>query len=232
MKVLGYSERGIITSLVFNIGHDKELMGKFINSMNLNESFQLYNPKEYTVLLEQSFSRFGDADLVIIIQYENPKDNKVLFIEGKVNTSNGNWNIQRQYDKYIKHKKDKIKPKDYWSNLFSQLYLKKVLIDNWEDVYTNDKFVLNTDYLGTRKIGKNNVVKKALKLIECKKNNAYYIGLIPTKKVDFIHFKGELDFAMNYVLWETVHDFCKNEEKLKNVLDIFSFNKGQIYKED
>lgn len=52
MKILGYSERGIINSLIFSIGEDKELMSKFINKITVHESFKLGNPKRYTVLLE------------------------------------------------------------------------------------------------------------------------------------------------------------------------------------
>jgi hypothetical protein len=232
MKILGYSERGIINSLLFTIGDDKELMSKFINLMNLPEPFQLGNPIDYTVLLEQSFSRFGDSDLVIIIHYEKPLDNKVLFIEGKVKTSNGSWNIQSQYDKYIKHKFKKDKTKDYWSNLFSQLYLKKLLIDNWNNIAYVENFEINSDLLGNRKIGSNKVVLEAFKLIKCDKKNAFYIGLIPTRETEFKNFKGIMDFEMSFLLWKKVHDFCKREEKLKNVMDIFEYNKGQIYKED
>lgn len=232
MRILGYSERGIINSLLYTIGDDKELMSKFINLMNLREPFHLGNPKDYTVLLEQSFSRFGDADLVIIIHYENPEENKVLFIEGKVKTSNGSWNIVSQYNKYINYKNDTIKPKDYWSNLFSQLYLKKVLIDNWNNIADIENFEIDTDYLGNRKIGNNKVVLEAFKLIECDKKNVYYIGLVPTRETEFKNFKGIIDFEMSFLLWENVHDFCKKEIKLNDVLEIFSYNKGQIYKED
>lgn len=232
MKILGYSERGIINSLIYTVGDDKELMSKFINLMDLHEPFQLGSPKDYTVLLEQSFSRFGDADLVIIIHYEDQEDNKVLFIEGKVKTSNGSWNIQSQYNKYVKYKNEKIKPKEYWSNLFSQLYLKKLLIDNWNNIAYVENFEIDTDYLGQRKIGSNKVVLEAFKLIKCNKKNAFYVGLIPTRSEDFTKFKGVLDFKMNFVSWEKVHDFCKTEKKLNDVLEIFKYNKGQIYKED
>ena len=82
MEILGYSERGIINSLIFNIGGKKELMNRFIELIALPAPFELGQPTDYTILLEQSFSDFGDADLVIIIHYEKPKLNKVLFVEG------------------------------------------------------------------------------------------------------------------------------------------------------
>lgn len=234
MKILGYSERGIINSLIFNIGDDKDLMSKFIGLIDFPKTFELGSPKDYTILLEQSFSRFGDADLVILIHYEKAEDKKVLFIEGKVKTSNGNWNIQSQFDKYIDPIKDvnKMKHKNYWSNLFSQLYLKNLLIERWDDINNDNKFVIDTPFLGQRKIGTNRIVLNAFNLIKCTKNKAHYIGLIPTSKVDLDNFKGKLDFDMHFLLWEKVHDFCKKEEKLKDVLEIFEYNKGQIYKYD
>jgi len=232
MKILGYSERGIINSLLFNIGGDKELMDEFIGLIKIPEIEKLKDSaKDYTVLLEQSFSRFGDADLVVIIHYEKPEDNKVLFIEGKVKTSNSSWNIQSQFKKYIEFKGDekKIKPKNYWSNLFSQLYLKKLLIENWDKVKNIESFVVKSDYVGERKIGTNKVVLAALEIIRCDKKNAYFVGLIPTRQKEFDKFHNKVDFEMSFLLWETVHDFCRKKEKLKDVLEIFKYNDRQIY---
>ena len=75
MKILGYSERGIINSLIFCIveSKDKELMNKFIELIKIPELTVLGEPNDYTILLEQSFSGFGDADLVIIMEYDMRK---------------------------------------------------------------------------------------------------------------------------------------------------------------
>ena len=237
MKILGYSERGIINSLIFSIGENKELMDKFIAKINLPKPFELGNPKRYTILLEQSFSDFGDADLVIIIHYkdkevEKAEDKKVLFIEGKVNTSLSSWNINKHYDNYL----DGVKFDGYSSNLFYQLYFKKQLIDNWSDINTNieNKEFKTESKFRDRKIGNNPIVHKAFKMIEC--SQAYYIGLIPTRQDAFKDFKGNLDFDMHYLLWETVEKFCDdNIEKypsLEKVLEIFVYNDEQIYKRD
>lgn len=230
MKILGYSERGIINSLIFAIGDDKKLMAEFIELIKIPNLKTLENPisTDYTILLEQSFSRFGDADLVIIIHYEKPEDDKVLFIEGKVKTSGKSWNIQTQYKNHIEPKNDKkkIKPKNYWSNLFSQLYLKKLLIENWDNIKNDDKFEIETDFLGKRKIGNNTVVLKAFELIKCKQ--AFYVGLIPSTSDEIKDFKKKDETGYNYISWEAVHEFCK-EHKLKKVLKIFKYNKGQIF---
>lgn len=248
MKILGYSERGIINSLIFSIGDDIELMNAFIDLIKIREIKELKSTvKDYTILLEQSFSRFGDADLVIIIEYENPEDNKVLFIEGKVKTSQSNWIIQSQFDKYTK--KDRYN--GYSSNLFFQLHLKKLLFDNCKK-YEFEKGIIEPKFEDFRKIGENKVVLKALKKIKkCKE--AYYIGLIPSTKgeiKDFKNTKNDLsdfidndDLRLHFISWKKVEKFCKKHNnpeskkelihpKLNKVLKIFKYNKGQIYKRD
>ena len=231
MKILGYSERGIINSLIFSIGEDKELMSKFINTITLQESFKLGNPKRYTVLLEQSFSDFGDADLVIIIHYEDEKveqakDKVVLFIEGKVKTSGSNWVVKTQFDKYLQKKEYK----GYSSNLFYQLYFKKQLVDNWAAIKQNklDGKKNGIDsFFRSRKIGNNPIVEKAFSLIECKE--AYYIGIVPTLQADLDTFNEKVDYDMSFLSWEKVEEFCQQNE-LTKVLEIFDYNGEQIYK--
>lgn len=234
IKILGYSERGIINSLIFEIGEDIELMSDFIGYIDLPISFKLEKPTKYTVLLEQSFSRFGDADLIIIIHYEKPEQKKVLFIEGKVKTSQGNWKIQTHFDKYIDEVQYEKKEKynGYSSNLFFQLYLKKLLIE-YRVACKNVNIlqgILEPKFGDIRKIGNNKVVLKAFNLIECKKENAYYVALIPTLHEDIKKFKGKADYDISFLSWETVHNFCKNnKKKLNKVLEIFEYNEGQIY---
>ncbi|RBN49348.1 hypothetical protein [Flavobacterium psychrolimnae] len=241
MKILGYSERGIINSLIFSIGEDKELMGEFINKITLNEPFNLGKPDRYTVLLEQSFSDFGDADLVIIIHYKDEKiekadDKIVLFIEGKVKTSGSNWIIKTQFDKYFQKKEYK----GYSSNLFYQLYFKKQLIDNWPEIkkqIEKDKIDKKGEkleiksFFRNRKIGNNPIVEKAFNLIECKE--AYYIGIIPTLQEDINKFNDKIDFEMSFLSWEKVEEFCEeNKSKhpsLEKVIEIFDYNDKQIY---
>jgi len=243
MKILGYSERGIINSLLFNIGDDMELMGKFIGLMDLPEAFELGNPIDYTVLLEQSFSEFGDADLVIIIHYkyyedlkdEKPEDKKVLFIEGKVKTSNSNWIINTQFNKYIDKEQyiKKEKYSGYSSNLFFQLHLKKLMFDKWREIKENG-LVEEPKFEEHRKIGGNKIVLKAFELINCKES--YYIGIIPTKHNDINTFEGKIDLDLNFLSWEKVEKFCEDKKleypNLEKVIEIFEYNDEQIYKRD
>lgn len=223
MKILGYSERGIINSLIFNIGNDKTLLTKFIELINIQDLNQLKKPKDFTILLEQSFSRFGDADLVIIIEYEKPLNKKiVLFIEGKVKTiQSKKWSLTKQYNNFIREEKYN----SYSSNLFFQLNLKKLLIDNWLEIDKNKG--INDPYFNDfRKIGDNAIVKKAFNMVACDK--AYYIGIIPSSENDINDFSVKNNEEFHYLSWEKVENFCKTNG-LNEVLTMFEYNRGQIY---
>lgn len=219
--IYGYSERGIINSLIFTIGErKKELLTEFIKLIELPRKIEIGEPDNYEILLEQSFSEFGDSDLVIIANYKNPSDKKVLFFEGKVKTEKKNWFISKQYEKYINGEK---KPSST-SNLFFQLKSKELLIKYLNGIIDTDKYGLN------RKLGDNEIVLKATKMINLA-YQYYYIGIIPNTEVqikDFLDkgYKGELPIKL--LAWETVERFCK-ENNLQKVIDMFTFNKGQIY---
>lgn len=234
MKILGYSERGIINSLIFSIGEDKVLMDAFVMEIGINKLFESEQPKDYEILLEQSFSGFGDSDLIIIIEYKSHK--KVLFIEGKVKTFNArSWSLKKQYGKY-----EKGKYPGYSSNLFYQLYLKSLLFKNlknleweigknsYEYKVTNFKDVIANCGVRDRKIGGNEIVWKALKKIAAC-DEAFYVGLVPSSKLDNEVFNGELDYQIHFMSWDTAYAFCV-KNKLNKVLEIFQYNEGQIYK--
>lgn len=239
MAIYGYSERGIINSIIFSIGDNVQLMTNFISSMDIPSLLENKVPIGYDILLEQSFSRFGSADLVIIIKYDNePKHNKVLFIEGKVKTSQKTyWNLKNQYEEFEKRNPKKS------SNLFFQLHLKKILFNNAEVIDTalkaKEEVVIKEKWYRTeRKIGKNTIVAKAFDMINC--SEAFYIGIIPSSVDDIEGFskknkKSKDDPIVEHihlVSWHTVQDFCKLEKHqnlFANVKLNFEYNENQIF---
>jgi len=153
MKILGYSERGLINSLIFNIGENKELMDKFIRLITFPTVIEIGEPHNYEILIEQSFSEFGNADLVIVVHYNNPTNKKVLFIEGKVKTVQAKtWSLKSQFDKFI----DINKTAGYSSNLFFQLKSKELLVGTLNGNHQPDK------YGKQRKLGSNDIVMKSI----------------------------------------------------------------------
>ena len=222
MKILGYSERGIINSLIFEIGGDKALMDGFVKEIGIEGLFKPEQPKDYEILLEQSFSGFGDADLIVIIEYESCK--KVLFIEGKVKTSQRkHWSLHKQFNKY----NEKKKYNGYSSNLFFQLYLKRLLMKKKDTIKNNRKSKIIGRFR-ERKIGENEIVWKAFKKL-LKIEKAYYVGLIPSTNKEIYDFEKVNNTGLHFLAWETIHKFCKDNEKLEKVVKIFDYNDGQIY---
>ena len=221
MAIYGYSERGIINSLLFSIGNDASLMYEFIRLIKIPTLFEQGKPKSYDILLEQSFSQFGDADLVIIMHYENNQKSKVLFIEGKVKTyQKKHWSVQKQYEEFITLDKSKKNT----SNLFFQLHLKKLLIDNAEKI-NNNEIVEEPWYKTQRSIGKNDIVKNAFNKV--KNCDAYYIGLIPSTQNEINDFvkrytkpdKVTILNSMHVLSWHLVKKFCEKKNYEKNFLN-------------
>jgi len=223
MKILGYSERGIINSLMYNIGEDKYLLKEFIKLISIPNNIKIGEPIDYEILLEQSFSRFGDSDLIIILHYNEPKDNIILFFEAKVKTSQGKWTLTNEFKQYSTNSRYK----GHASNLFYQLYLKELL---FEKLSKNPPNNIIADKLGvSRKIGENKVVLKAFNKTIGKQ--AYYIGIIPQTDLEINNFIKTNNYISNnyyFVPWEAIHRYCK-DNNLQKVLEVFNFNEGQIF---
>jgi len=226
MKIYGYSERGMINSLMYRIGEDEELLKAFIKLISLPKSIDVEDANNFEIIIEQSLSQFGDADLIIIANYAN-NDKKVLFFEAKVKTSQGNWIIGNQFAKFT----DKGKYNGYASNLFYQLRLKKILVNKLKGVEEPNMIEEG------KSVGKNKIVNKTVEKIG-EGTSHYYIGIIPTMDDEI---KAFLDNSKNkksleekcgkklyFLSWKAIEDFCKNK-KLQKVLEMFKYNEGQIY---
>lgn len=60
------------------MGEDKRLMDEFIDLIGI-PALKEVQAKDYPILLQQSFSRFDDPDLIIIAEHENPKHRKFFY---------------------------------------------------------------------------------------------------------------------------------------------------------
>jgi hypothetical protein len=137
-KVTGYSERGVINSLIYNIFYSKNNLEKikiFLSMIclpnlgNIQNNIRISdfsNVNKVEILIEQSFSDFGDCDLVILVEknINSEKVKQAIFVEAKVKTyrvsRSSSWSIAKEYDKF-KNKNT--------SSLFFQLYSKMQLIE-------------------------------------------------------------------------------------------------------
>ncbi len=220
MQIYGYSERGMINSIIYSMNENQilRLIKKIAGYKNEESHYE-----SVIILIEQSLSDFGDADLIVVYNVDGMKH--VVFVEAKVKTyGTKTWSIENEYNKFNNIEKNN------GSNIFRQLSLKKALIENishvkdrveisQEKIYRNKK---------NRRIGGNGIVLKALDLIK-DASNYHFIGLVPAKReeIENLIIKSEEKF-IRLIPWSEIEAFAE-EEKLLNVIENFKYNYGQIY---
>jgi len=183
MEIIGYSERGLINSLFYEIKYSKNSLKLFNEFMSLI-SFPRFNNidfliKDITIFIEQSFSDFGDADAVFLIDNNGRKQS--VFIEAKVKTFHRrSWSIEKEFKNFYEGiKQDKVSS----SNLFTQLYHKLRLIRALKNggTLSLQKGISfpQCSSRNIRKIGNNKVVLRAVKRLEQYCNDEFFVALVP-----------------------------------------------------
>jgi len=259
VKVYGYSERGIFNSIIYYLDSKQqeqpELIGKFLNELGVEGYIGGYH---FTFLNEQSFSDFGDSDLTIIAEQIQTKKKTVIFIEGKVKTYDGKYDLETEFEKINKdelYAKDVEKrPNGFSSNIFIQLYYKYLLqrvinskvsvTENMNtktaDLDLNEIFMRKNNKgkpVVNRSIGKNGIVIKACK--EIKNAEYFYVALLPKKEIreklrdKYNEIKPKLTTQMETknvicAYWGDIEDFFIRKNA-KEVNENFTYNEGQIY---
>lgn len=209
------------------------------------------------ILIEHSFSDFGDVDILMLIN--SIKEKFAFFIEAKVKTfSKKEWSLKDEYKDFlafIKTGHEKIEKNKYGtSNLFTQLYFKQRLCYELAkpDGFENLKKGINISYFNKsgknpRKIGANEVVHRATKKLSEYSQNAFFVCLIPNQKQSLGLLSppltdleensqaatyGKLE-ALNtkkwgQITWHKIRSFCK-KHKFQETLKVFDWNKNQVY---
>jgi hypothetical protein len=235
MGIIGYSERGIVNSIAYFLDTNSQYTYNFINILGISLPNIEY---KYTFLIEQSFSDFGDSDLIIIID-DNKNDKKIIvFIECKIKTYQGTFQIISEFNKINNALKISKKTHGISSNLFVQLYYKHLLIktdgNSAKDTSVNTIFKKHNN--NPRILGSNRIVLKAFDKIK-KASDYYYVAITPRaqnemdniefrKKIKSLNLMPEKNVYLCY--WDNVKTFFDkiNADKVKN---IFEYNDGQIY---
>ena len=244
MEILGYSERGLINSLCYELKYSPDNLQLLNNLLSLvsfpyrTVNFQISEAK---ILIEQSFSDFGDADLVLLVN--NIKSKQVIFIEAKVKTyQRVCWNIFEEFEEFKEGiEKDKVSS----SNLFVQLYHKVRLVKTLQtggikQLQTGVQFPRCSSKIH-RKIGNNQVVLNAINQLKDYYNEALFIALLPENDSNLRNFyngtlkdydpEGFQEWVIRdwgYISWIRVEEFCKRNS-LEGILKNFKWNEGQIY---
>lgn len=269
MQVLGYSERGVINSFFYEMAYThKGAFQEFLNliqpMINTNEQseaskfpeFELKTDTKPTIIIEPSFSEFGDADAVIMFKDEK-KGNTVLFVEAKV-CAEKPWDFSKDVLRKFElgvvaifNKKNKLEsshlPKGFTSTLLIQLYHKFGMMCKLDR--TNDAKLEISPNFGRidwkRSIGKNQTVLEVYKKItdhinkEC--NNVYYIGIVPSGtglplnpiqpsfKTATTLDKSFTCFQerLGYITWQKIYDnIVKNN--MPNTDEVFKLNQAAV----
>jgi len=263
MEILGYSERGIINALFYDILNSPTpttLISDLLNlTIFINKKEEVeFNISECKVLIEQSFSDFGDSDVLLLV--ENSGKKQAIFLEAKVKTYSGKWDIVKEFTKFkdLKGKDrngNKIIPT---SNLFTQLYFKNRLFlelgkKNRNGLDLGIKF--NNTTKSPRKIGKNEIVQKAVDHLSEYIDESFYLGIIPNTQAEiktfikkcFIPSQSKLKTNLTawnktnwgFLTWEDIETFLtwenrkkekkrkKRKKSLNSTCKVFDFNKDK-----
>ncbi len=247
MKMLGYSERGILNALLYEIryaGNGDTLLAQLISRAAFPFTDDKPPSGATTILVEQSFSDFGDADAVILIK--SNAGNCAIFVEAKVKGYGG---LPKAFEKFGNGVKAGYMPRGFSSNIFTQIYHKQQIVKHGIEKLQQGVDFPNWSFTKKRqerrntkrKIGKNKVVREATGKIKESCDSTFYLMLIPDAdhRVEEF-FNGTLRDAhlpdvpnwdcsrYGYLTWRQVEAFCE-KNKLNDTLAVFGHNRGQIY---
>jgi len=246
VKLFGYSERGMFNALCDDITYSDEplsVLGSLLSLIqfpNAEAAPDWSSLVSATVIVEQSFSDFGDLDLLILLDHAEGKKQAVL-VEGKVHTDTSSpkslstrW---REFQEYLAGNKEKKE------NLFVQLYRKMRLMRQLSEPANT----LSGDAVANQyRLGANQVVKRAADLLAKYRANPWYVALVPDSQGESARFFGTLpDFSpdsgrlpdwnsrrIGFVTWEQVQAMSRQAPSLwRRTESSFEWNKGQIYRE-
>ena len=172
LDVLGYSERGMVNALVYEMKYSEDGLERLRHVLGLCvfDPPRQWSPlKHAKIYIEQSFSGFGDLDLLILFQEQTDK-NHALFLEAKVKTAGRvRWNIGDEWQKFKDLAADRLSD----SNLFIQLYRKVQLARRLRE---GRQQLPEADDLS---LGSNPVVRRATEDLAAYCGNAWFVALVP-----------------------------------------------------
>jgi len=243
MEVLGYSERGVVGSLFYEMRERKtpEFVAELLSLASFPYRDVAFDVRSAKVFIGQSFSDFGTADALLLV--ENGGIKQAIFIEAKVKTDGkALWTVVKEFDAFRKGVEE-VKVSS--SNLFTQLYHKVRLVKALQagGIKKLDSGVCFPQASSKRKrrVGRNKVVRKATCQLLSYAGDALFVALVPEETEDLETFFQETlksfrpesfqewdTRGWGYLTWRQVEDFCRAHH-LPETVKVFEFNEGQIY---
>lgn len=245
MNVIGYSERGIVYALFYEMARASDPDG-ILHSFLTQATFPFTQLRpvcgEATVLVEQSFSDFGESDAVALIRGDVETTCSV-FVEAKVKTFQAwDWHIRDEFGEFRKGLNHKVSS----SNLFTQLYHKVRLVGGLRQggIPQLKQGVPFPAWSSKplRKIGNNGVVLEATRRLQSHLAVAFFLAIVPDTAERVAAFFPELQTlphptlantwdvtTYGYLTWSQVRAFCV-ESGLTRAVAVFDYNAGQLYR--
>ena len=237
IQTFGYSERGMVNALCYEMRHSPDglrLVQEFLGLITF--PFSQPNFAEVqgaTFIIEQSFSDFGDLDLLILL--DGPVEQAVL-VEAKVKTAQTNeWSIAAQWAAFCDLPQAVAKT----SNLFMQLYRKMRLV---HAIRSSETSLEPNGRAPKSSLGQNAVVKTAADRLRDYCGNTWFVSLIPGPKADTQeYFARELvkpipdlphwdHRRLGFLNWGELEKHCQERPRdWPTMLENFAYNQGQIY---
>jgi len=242
LEIRGYSERGMINTLFHEMKYSPngiDLLRDFLQlcefpGMVTKPDFDRFSGAK--IRIEQSFSDFGDLDVLILVEDE-PK--QAIFIEAKVKTyQSRHWSIQSHWDAFTQFSPRQI----LTSNLFVQIYRKMRLV---EKVRSSAGSLVPNIVSRRWSLGENDIVKKAAIELAPYCDQVWFVALVPGPTIGLQNFFSDVGkepaphnlegwdtSRWGYLSWEDLEAHCR-----RNVMDwpetcaSFDYNQGQIFNE-
>lgn len=234
LEIRGYSERGVLNALCYEMRYSPNALKLLRDCLQLcsfpdrKPSFDDFRSAKF--LIEQSFSDFGDLDLLILLDGNRKQS---VLLEAKVKTYQSNsWTVQKEWTAF---KRSPVPT----SNLFLQLYRKMRLLRKLQDMEST----LEADAIAARwSLGKNGIVRNAAIELSQYCSEAWLVALVPDGKAN-VHqlFQTQLSSPpphlpdwqttnVGYLTWEELYAHCKSQPyDWAHTLGNFEYNGGQIF---
>jgi len=192
-----------------------------------------------TLLVEQTFSYFGDLDLLILLEFEAEKF-QALLVEAKVSNDTNSWlTIEDRWEEFLAILDG---GQDNTSNLFVQLHRKVRLVEFLQ--HDGKDFALDL-LVAQGNLGKNQVVTRAAAMLRkyIREGNALYAAIVPDELDALLSFardtlrsrsRQEMLPTWNpsqwgFLSWHTIAEKAKGDSWLRTVKTL-QWNEGQIFR--
>lgn len=242
MNILEYSERGVLSSMFYEIKHsedDSKLLNELFSKILFHSNDPDFDISDVKVLIGQSFSDFGDSDAVIL--FDNRGKKSSMFIEASIGANHVSWRSSKEFKKF---ESGLERSNVGSSNLFVRLYHKAKMINKVKSGIDDGPVKrCNGSRLPPRvrrRIGKNEVVRRGVDMVGNHCDESMFVALVPDeldKLEDFYqsimkeYSLSDIPFGetglWGFISWEQVERFCR-DNGFKEAVKNFKFNRGII----